>query len=113
MLAQKHFRDFKRHMPMMWYIRVSPAASNMLVPQILCILKSEVLTGVVIKLCNPLKIDQSFGGTCRLHLKGRRISQTRNQHEAGKKQGSLSTCLFLFFEQEDGSDMFFRNVGYF
>jgi hypothetical protein len=36
-------------------------------------------------LCSPLKVNQSFGGICRLHLHGRIINQTRNQHEAGRK----------------------------
>jgi hypothetical protein len=37
--------------------------------------------------CNPLKINQSFSGNCRLHLQGRRIRQARNRREAGGKQG--------------------------
>jgi hypothetical protein len=32
-----------------------------------------------ITLCSPLKVNRHFGGTCRLHLQGRRISQARNQ----------------------------------
>jgi hypothetical protein len=32
--------------------------------------------------CNPLKVNRRFGGTCRLHLQGRRISQARNQSES-------------------------------
>jgi hypothetical protein len=31
---------------------------------------------------SPLKYDLRFGGTCRLHLQGRRISRARNQHES-------------------------------
>jgi hypothetical protein len=49
----------------------------------------EVLTAVVMKSkifwditpCSPLKFNRHFGGTCRLHLQGRRISQARNQRE--------------------------------
>jgi hypothetical protein len=49
----------------------------------------KVLTTVVMKSfifwditsCNPLKVYRRFGATCRLHLKGRRISQEINQHE--------------------------------
>jgi hypothetical protein len=33
--------------------------------------------------CSSLKVDRCFGGTCYLRLEGRRISQARNQHEAG------------------------------
>jgi hypothetical protein len=36
-----------------------------------------------IKPCSSLKLSRRFGGTCRLHLQGRRISQARNQHKAG------------------------------
>jgi hypothetical protein len=41
------------------------------------------------------------------------ISQGRNESEAGSKQRALLTTWFivLFFYPEDGSDMFFRNVG--
>jgi hypothetical protein len=28
--------------------------------------------------CSPLKVNRRFGGTCRLHIQGRRISQARN-----------------------------------
>jgi hypothetical protein len=39
-----------------------------------------------ITLCSSLEVDRRFGGTCRLHLQGRRISHARNQHEAGSKE---------------------------
>jgi hypothetical protein len=50
----------------------------------------EALTALVMKstifwditLCGPLKVNQHFEGTCRLHLQGRIIS----------KQGLLATC---------------------
>jgi hypothetical protein len=32
--------------------------------------------------CSPLKANRRFGGTCRLHLQGRRISRSRNQRES-------------------------------
>jgi hypothetical protein len=35
--------------------------------------------------CIQLKINQGFGGTCRLHLQGRRISKSRNRHEVGNE----------------------------
>jgi hypothetical protein len=31
--------------------------------------------------CGPLKPNRRFGGTCRLHLQGRKISWARNQRE--------------------------------
>jgi hypothetical protein len=35
---------------------------------------------------SSLKVNWCFGGICRVHLQGQRISQARNQHEAGSKQ---------------------------
>jgi hypothetical protein len=46
--------------------------------------------------CTPLKVIRRFGGTCRLHLQGRRISQARNQRES----------------RVSGSEMFLRNFGW-
>jgi hypothetical protein len=39
----------------------------------------------VIKPSSPMKVNWDFGGTCHLHLLGRRISQAKNQHEEGRK----------------------------
>jgi hypothetical protein len=60
----------------------------------------EVITAVTMKnsvflditLCSPMKVNQCFGGTYCLHLQVWRISQARNQHEAGNK---LSNCTKL------------------
>jgi hypothetical protein len=38
--------------------------------------------------CSPLKVNRKLGGTCRLHLQGRKTSQARNQREAGSKQSN-------------------------
>jgi hypothetical protein len=52
---------------------------------------------------SPLKVNRPFGGTCRLHLQGHPL---------------LATCfhaaflLGLFFDPEDGGDMFLRKVGW-
>jgi hypothetical protein len=62
-----------------------------------------------IKTCSPLKINRRFEGTCRLHLQGRKITHIRNQHEAAL------LCLLihagLFFDLENGRDIFLRNIG--
>jgi hypothetical protein len=50
----------------------------------------EVLTPVVMKSsiflditsCSPLKVNQCFGGTYCLHLRGRKISRARDQRES-------------------------------
>jgi hypothetical protein len=36
--------------------------------------------------CSSLKVNHRFRGTCRLQIHGRRISQERNQREAGSKK---------------------------
>jgi hypothetical protein len=41
----------------------------------------EVLTAVIITPCSALKVHR-FGGTYRLHLRGRKISRARNQRES-------------------------------
>jgi hypothetical protein len=45
-----------------------------------------------ITLCTPLTVSWRFGGTCRFHLQGRRISQARNQIKAVSKQRLLVSC---------------------
>jgi hypothetical protein len=35
--------------------------------------------------CKPLKLNRRFGGTCRIHLQGRKISHTRNQRETASR----------------------------
>jgi hypothetical protein len=43
--------------------------------------------------CSLLEVNQSFRGTCYLHLQGCRVSQARNQHETGSKQLAYSSPL--------------------
>jgi hypothetical protein len=38
-----------------------------------------------VPLCNPVELHRHFGGTYFLHLWGQRLSQARNQQEAGGK----------------------------
>jgi hypothetical protein len=49
---------------------------------------------MVITPCSPLKVNRYFGGTCCLHLQGRKIGQARNQREPESKQSfTLVSCL--------------------
>jgi hypothetical protein len=65
------------------------------------VLLCEVFTAAVVKSSNfwdvtpysPLKVNRRFGGTCRLNLQGRRVKQTRNQREAGRKQVLIFSLL--------------------
>jgi dolichol kinase len=62
----------------------------------------EVLTAVVMKSaifwditpCSPLKVNRRFGGTCLLHLQGRRISRARNERES---RALFATCFHIGF----------------
>jgi hypothetical protein len=65
-----------------------------------------------IALCSPLIVNRRFRGTCLLHLHGRRISQAKNQHEVCSKQLHAGFLLGLFFDPENGGDVFLRNVGW-
>jgi hypothetical protein len=57
---------------------------------------------------NPLKINRSFVGICRLHLQVLRIRKAKNQRKVGGIHAGV--LLGLFFYPEDGGDMFHRNV---
>lgn len=46
-----------------------------------------------ITLCNLLKVSRRFGEAFRLHFQGRRLSRSRNQREAGRKQSLKSYIL--------------------
>jgi hypothetical protein len=54
--------------------------------------------------CSPLKVNRHYGGICRLHLQGRRISQARKQHEAGSKLFSCSAYWTLKMEATRSSE---------
>jgi hypothetical protein len=54
----------------------------------------------------PTKVKRRFRKTCRSQLQGRRVCQTRNQHEAGNKHGRL--C----FDPEDGGQMLLQNLSF-
>jgi hypothetical protein len=65
--------------------------------------------------CSPFKDNRHFGLTYHLHLQDLRTSKARNQREAGSKERAAYGLLYsgfllgLFFDFEDGSDMFLRS----
>jgi hypothetical protein len=73
------------------YTRYSQTKDGSLVRDLLHDLSSWNLKSSVfwdITPCSPLKVNRRTGETCRLHLQGPRISQARNQREAGGKQSN-------------------------
>jgi hypothetical protein len=76
----------------------------------------EVFTAVVMKSiifwdvtpCSLLRCNRRFGETYRLYLQGRRKFQ---QEPASKQVASILLLAEIFFDPEDGGDMFLRNVG--
>jgi hypothetical protein len=81
----------------------------------------EVLTAVFMKStifwdispCSPLEVNRRFGGTRPLHLQGWRISWAGNQRESRWLCFHAGFLLGLFFNPEDGGNMFLRNFGWF
>jgi hypothetical protein len=46
------------------------------------------------RLTNYPSLNRRFGGTCRLHLQGRKISVMLSQYEAGSKQRNICCQVF-------------------
>jgi hypothetical protein len=64
--------------------------------------------------CSPLKVNRRFGVKYSLHLLGRRVSRVRNQRESRWQACFHSDFLLcLFFEPEDGGDIFLETSVYF
>jgi hypothetical protein len=59
--------------------------------------------------CGSFKVKRRFGGTYHLNLQDRKMSQARNKRVLVISKGGL--LLSAFFDLEDGSNMFLRNVG--
>jgi hypothetical protein len=57
--------------------------------------------------CSLLKVIRRFGGTCHPNLKGRRINPARNKRESSWQAELAGFLLGLFFDTDDGGDMFF------
>jgi hypothetical protein len=65
---------------------------------------------------SSLKVNRHFGRKYLLHLQGRKDEQETSV-KAGYKQSTTCSCfnvgilLGLFFDPEEGCNMFLRNVG--
>jgi hypothetical protein len=57
-------------------------------------------------------VNRRLGEIPRLHLQGWKISQARNQREASLLPTASCFLLGLFFDAEDGDNIFLRNVGW-
>jgi hypothetical protein len=66
-----------------------------------------------ITLCSPLKINRCFRITCCLHLQSQRISQTRKQHEAGRKQSFMLVSFLAYSLTLKMEAVFLWNVSWF
>jgi hypothetical protein len=90
--------------------------------EVITMLKSSIVCDITP--CSPLKDNRCFAGTYRFHLQCRKVSRERSQRKS-RRQAILSpaspACLLisrwflllgLFFDHEDGSDMFLRKVGW-
>jgi hypothetical protein len=76
---------------------------------------TEVMSTIVrdITPVSPLKIEQSFGGTYRIHFKDRKVSEARHESES---VALIATCFCssfifgLFFDTENGGCMILGNL---
>jgi hypothetical protein len=90
-------------------IEADGACTNYCALRISIVVGFEVITAVVMNIsifwditpCSPLRVNQRFGGTFRLHLQGSKLAT----------YFTLVFLLGLFFDTEDVGDMFLRNFG--
>jgi hypothetical protein len=62
--------------------------------------------------CSPLRVNRRFGGTCRLHFQGRKMSCTRDQRESSCHLLSRWSLAQLIFIPWRWSRYVPRNVGW-
>jgi hypothetical protein len=64
--------------------------------------------------CSRLKVNRPFGRICRLYLQSLRISRARNQRRNNHCLPLAFTLISvgLFFDLENGGDMFLRKVSW-
>jgi hypothetical protein len=61
-----------------------------------------------------MKVNRRFEKIYWLHIQDRKVSQARNQREAGSKQSlfvRIACVLVLLLNRENGRDIFLWNVG--
>jgi hypothetical protein len=63
-----------------------------------------------ITLCSAMKVSRRIGGTCRLHLHGRRISYYTTVKAGGRHRSGMLLGSFLY--SEDGGVVLLLNVGW-
>jgi hypothetical protein len=62
---------------------------------------------------SPLKVNRHFERACRLRLLRRRISQTRDQHEAGSKQSDTLWIIWRSNGEDRRTLPFYNEMGEF
>jgi hypothetical protein len=60
-----------------------------------------------------MKVNRCFGGTCRLHLRGRRIRQARNQRKTGnsKECHVITQETEIFVHKQEGKSVSLQFCG--
>jgi hypothetical protein len=62
--------------------------------------------------CSPLKVNRRFGRICCLHFYGWRVSQARNQHEAGRQVKAVSCLAYSSTLKMEASSSSETSVGF-
>jgi hypothetical protein len=75
--------------------------------------KEFCLLGLVYHNLVHWKMNRLYGEKCLCHFCGWRISQARNQYEAGGKQLHPGFLCGIFFSAEDGGGIFLQNISWY